>query len=163
MIKADVSLNLGGLEELQKQMSAYRARVGVLGDKVGRTDGESDLTNSEIGIIQIFGSITDHIPPRDFLLMPLLMNTRGILAAMSSNMVKRAMEAADYKKVFKILGAVGETFVQKAFETSGFGQWAPNSPRTIAAKGSSKPLIDTAQLRRGISSDVVKQGQGGIS
>jgi len=49
--------------------------------------------------------------------------------------------------------------VLKAFQTRGNSNgitWAPNAPSTIARKGSSKPLIDTGQLRGSIQ--VVQSG-----
>lgn len=164
MITASVKLDLKGLEDLKKNLTGYSARVGILGDSAARTDPAhamgDQLTNSEIAVVQIFGSITQKIPPRDFLLMPLLLKHREITQAMGSSLVKAAVAARDYKRVFLLLGAKAEQYVQMAFETSGFGQWAPNAPRTIAQKGSSRPLIDTGQLRRAVSSDVVVKKGG---
>lgn len=136
----------------------YRARVGILGSDAERTD-ESGIDNATLGIIQMFGSLTKNIPPRDFLLMPIEVKKRELLHAMQSNAVKAAFNNGDYKKVYDLLGAAGVAIVIEAFETGGFGQWAPNAPRTIARKKSDRPLIDTSQLRRAQTSDVVKKGE----
>lgn len=153
-----VDFNLDGLEKFINEAQGYRARVGILGDKAPRFDG-AELTNAEIGVVQIFGSITNGIPPRDFLLMPIQHNEQQLVKSMATAAVKAAVEASDFKKVFGLLGAVALGYVQQAFETAGFGQWAPNAPATIDKKGSSRPLIDTAQLRRAQSWDVVRKGQ----
>ena len=52
----------------------------------------------------------------------------------------------------KIIGEAGLLQIQRAFENRGTnGEWKPNSPMTIANKGSSKPLIDNGDLRRQIT------------
>lgn len=156
--QSKVRHNLDGLENIRKAVGkTYRARVGILGSSAARNTGDG-LTNAEIGVLQIFGSITRNIPPRDFLIMPIQVNKREIVQALGSNSGRAAFAAGDYKKLFQILGIAAEGFVHKAFDTGGFGHWAPNAPSTIAAKGSDKPLIDTRQLERSITSDVVKSG-----
>jgi phage gpG-like protein len=160
MKRSTIKFNLKGLEELKKQAGdMYVTRVGILGDKANRTDKDTNLNNAEIGFIQMFGSFTHKIPPRDFLLFPLQKNRREFMKAIGRSMIKAAIVAKDWKKVFQLIGKVAEEFVDQAFATSGFGQWPPNSPVTIARKGSDKPLIDTGQLRRAITSDVVAKGQ----
>jgi hypothetical protein len=152
-----ITFNLTGLDKLTKGISnEYRARVGILGDNAQRTEG-GPLNNAELGVIQMFGSLTKNIPPRDFLFMPVQTHDREIVRAMSGSAVKAAMVAGDFKKVYALLGAKALEFVLMGFETAGFGQWAPNKPATIAAKGSDQPLIDTGQLRRAQTSDVVKK------
>ena len=56
----------------------------------------------------------------------------------------------------QMLGSAGVRLVNEAFETSGWGEWLPNSPLTIAQKGSAMPLIDTGKLRQSITYEVEK-------
>lgn len=152
-----ITFNLKGLDDLQRNVSdAYRARVGILGSDAQRDDG-GPIDNVTLGIIQMFGSITKNIPARDFLFMPIMTHSREIVRAMGSSMVKAAVVAGDIKKVYALLGTKALEFVLLGFETGGFGQWAPNKPATIAAKGSDQPLIDQGELRRAQTSDVVKK------
>lgn len=152
-----ITFNLKGLENLQKQVGdQYRARVGILGSSAPRTDG-GPLDNATLGVIQMFGSITKNIPPRDFLFMPIQSHGAEIVKAMSSALIKSAVVAGDFKRVYALLGAKALEIVLLGFETAGFGQWAPNKPATIARKGSDQPLIDEGQLRRAQTSDVVKR------
>lgn len=159
-----ITYNLKGLEDLKQKLGQeYRARVGVLGSNVAREEGPID--NATLGMIQQFGSLTKNIPPRDFLIMPIQRHGRELVAAMGKASITKAIAAGDIKKAYSLLGAVALGFVQQAFETSGFGQWAPNAPSTIRQKKSDRPLINTGQLRRAITNDVVKksEAQGAIA
>lgn len=44
--------------------------------------------------------------------------------------------------------------IDEAFDSSGFGEWQPNSPLTIREKGSAKPLIDEGRLRSAVTYDI---------
>lgn len=157
MKQTQIRFNLDGLEEIKRQVgNTYRTRVGIIGSKASQQH-PSGIDNATLGVIQMFGSITRNIPPRDFLLMPLVTKHREIIQSFGSGAIRDAFARGDYKKMFALLGVKAEDIIQQAFETKGFGQWAPNAPATIDSKGSSMPLIDTAQLRRAITSDVVAQ------
>ena len=39
------------------------------------------------------------------------------------------------------------------------GEFVPNAPSTIRKKGSDKPLIDTGQLRQGVSYKICRKGE----
>lgn len=167
--RIQVTVDLSKLRAIEKELNTkFMAQVGVLGSKAeGRLStvtnkkgkhktgkSPSSQTNAEIGLIHEKGSKSRNIPRRSFLEVPLetklpeQMNKigKGILAGITSLNIITA---------FRKLGLIGEGIVLNAFNTSGYGQWAPNSPATIARKGSSMPLIDTAQLRKSISSRVV--------
>lgn len=156
MKQTKITFNLDGLEDMKKKIgNTYRTRVGFLGGKAITDHGS--LTNAELALIHIFGSLTNNLPARDMLLMPIEKNRRELIGAISSGQMKAAFESGDYKKMFQLLGVKAEEFVQMAFDTGGFGLWAPLKPATIKAKGSSAILIHFAQLRRAVSSDVVEQ------
>ena len=181
-VSLDIEKLLSIREELKKK---YVARVGVLGQKTNRIPmltGESherykarilklrklvkqgygsfevkdneDLTNAEIGLTHEMGSMARHIPRRSFLEMPLSLKMPAYAKTFGAALVK-ALDEGDIRPAFINLGIKGEQVVQLAFASRGFGNWPGNAPSTIARKGSSSPLIDTAQLRRSITSDVV--------
>ena len=129
--------------ELKKR---YVARVGVLGQKTGRDSGEK--TNADIGLVHEFGSISKNIRRRSFLEMPLTLKMPEYAATFGAALMK-AIDEGNLKPAFVKLGIKGEQVVQLAFASKGFGTWYQN-PKT--GRGS---LIDTAQLRRSITSDVV--------
>lgn len=169
-IRADLS----GLESLLKGLGGdYYARIGILGSDAGEIhDTESGLTNSEIGLINEFGSESNNIPARSFLRMPLETQQDKLMDVLDTGSVKESIESGDIKQVYKTLGIAAEQIVKDAFLTGGFGNWKANAPITIhggwmtsksgksfhvKGKGTDKPLIDTGALMRSISSDVVKR------
>ena len=153
MKQSKLNINLDGLEEIKREATGYRARVGILGGHAART--ENGINNAELGVIQMFGSMTKNIPPRDFLLFPLEHKKRELIRSLGTGSMKNAFQRGDYERMFELLGVKAEEIIQQAFETGGFGRWPANKPSTIASKGSSAPLIDTGQLRRALTSDVV--------
>ncbi len=177
-----VSINMDKLLKLKEEFSKkYVTRVGVLGQKNNRIpikEGEShaqykirvksilrkqqeekgneEKTNAEIGLKQEVGSLSEHIPRRSFLEMPLTLKMPDYYKTFSNQLMK-AIDEGNIKPVYVNLGIKGEQIVQMAFASRGFGQWPDNSPVTVARKGSSSPLIDTGQLRKSITSDVISK------
>ena len=166
-----VKLDLDKLNAIQKALgSGFITQVGVLGQKTNRTlaiEGTrkpgkqaSEQSNADIGMRHEFGVKSEGLPRRSFLLMPLqqnaveLMKTRKILW---DTFLAGKQTVASLKLAYTQLGIFAENIVQKAFETGGFGKWLPDAPSTIRRKGSSAILIDTGQLRRSITSRVVKR------
>jgi len=156
-----ISGDFSKLEKLVKELkSKYYVDVGILGQE---TDTESGLTIAGIGAVHEFG--TDRagrgnktkIPKRSFIVMPIETKQSNIQSD-----VERRAEAhlgnGDVKGIFKDIGVSAEAQIQKAFDTGGFGKWAPNAESTIARKGSDSPLIDRGMqgLRGTITSEVGK-------
>ena len=157
MKQTEIRFNLDGLEDIKEKIGkTYRTRVGIIGDKASKPH-EGGITNATLGLIQMFGSLTRKIPARDFLLMPLMTKHREIMVSFGTTSMRAAFAAGDYRRMFAMLGVKAEEIIQQAFETKGFGRWAPNAPATIDRKGSSMPLINFGELRRAVSSDVVNQ------
>lgn len=160
-----ITADLTKLNDFIKSMKSDKvARVGILGaDAAAMHDaegeGKSKLTNSEIAIIQEYGTLDGTIPSRSFLRMPIEKKQKEIVKDALKGSTREKIMAGDVESALKNIGVIAEKYVQDAFSSSGFGQWPENAPSTIKAKGSSKPLIDTAQLRRSITSDVVKRSE----
>lgn len=154
-----VTLNVTKLDKMKEEMAKkYVTRVGVLGQKTNRTDKSKSgqLTNAEIGLKQEMGVYSERIPRRSFLEMPLTMKMPKY-AAQFGDWLIQAIEEGNLKPAYVNLGIKGEQIVQEAFASRGFGIWPDNAPLTIALKGSDSPLIDTGELRRAITSDVVQK------
>lgn len=153
-----ITMNLQGLEDMAAEIGGrFHARVGVLGAKATRPSGNGTLNNAELGTVHQFGRLDGSIPARDFLKMPLEDNRQELVKSMGSAPARAAFKAKDYKKLFAILGVKAEEFVQQAFDTGGFGKWKPLKPATVKRKGSAAILINTAELRKAITSDVEGQ------
>lgn len=135
-----------------------RRKMGYTGPNATRAPqaGEA-LTNPQLAAKHEYGV---GVPRRSMLRMPfhlhgdkVLKDAQADARAQLSQMTRNPRAAA--KKVLDRVGIAGENLVQEAFETRGFGSWKPNAPETIALKGSSSPLIDTAQMRRAVDSRAV--------
>lgn len=152
---SNIKSTISNLDKIRASIPPEMAiRVGVLGEKASR-EGDSTLNNAEIGIIQEFGSISGKIPPRSWLRMPIETHIGQIAQFMGSTKILNMILAGKAIQAFELVGVYAEGWVKSAFATSGFGSWKPNSPYTIDKKGSAKPLIDSSQLRRSVTSEVV--------
>jgi phage gpG-like protein len=157
MNASTITVNLAGLDRLRaavKSVAGMYARVGILGDKTARKDGEGG-SNALIGAVHEFGSVSRHIPERSFLRAPMATHLKKEVDK-SAPRIARAFADGTPEIAFAILGKKGEKVSKAAFDTSNDGKWPANAPDTISEKGSDRPLIDTGQLRRSISSDVQK-------
>lgn len=154
MANKRIVINVGKISTLAMALAEKHAvRVGLFGAKKSIRK-EGILTNPELGAIHEFGSKQRSIPARSFLRMPIATNGDEIAKNAGDGMAQ-LMTEGQVLTFFKRLGIAAEAVVLKAFETAGFGQWAPNAPSTVSRKGSSSPLIDTGQLRRAVASVVV--------
>ena len=157
----DVVLNFKGLDKL---MEAFKdpphVRVGILGGKMRQPAendpfGEHVKTNAEVGAIHEFG--TDKFPVRSFLRIPIAKNLQTILKdetnAFDKETLAAVIEKGDITDWMKIVGAAAELAVSDAFDTGGDGAWIPSN---MEHKKNHQTLVETAQLRRSISSEVVK-------
>ncbi len=149
-----IEFDNSGFSKIKGALSdSLKTRVGILGDKANEAHGEG-MTNVEIGSIHEFGSVSRGIPPRSFLRVPLEMKIWEWIKK-NKDRYKEMLEAGTLRKWYVALGFAAEKIVDDAFTSRGFGKWLPLKPRTIKAKGSDMPLIDTGQLRASISSQVL--------
>lgn len=158
MQQTKIEYNLDGLESLMKEIGGdYVARVGILEGKAQEQHIDTDYTNGQIGVVHEMGSETNNIPSRSFLRLPIELKEKDIMKAMGGKTVTAAIEAGQIKTAYSLLGVIAEGYVKQAFASKGYGQWEALKQATIDAKGSSTPLIDSGQLRRSISSDVIRK------
>lgn len=167
------------IQKLDKKRSI---KVGILGSD-GRQPVSDDLDMAGLGAVHEFGAtiivtpkmrsflhyIGVHlrkdttqveIPSRSFLRMPLL-SAEGKKALQVWN-VEEKQALMDYLNkntvsadvLANTIGTKGVERVSEAFETSGFGKWAPDSPITIKRKKSAMPLINNGDLEGAISYQV---------
>lgn len=166
MAKPNVQANFKKMKTLLGYLAngLPKVKVGIIGGKaqVKRAAGKGEfLTNAQIGFIQEFGRLqgTPKIPARSFLITPLRLYLDEFVKAnkkITKEAFEKAVRSGNADKFAKRIGLIAEQVIQVGFETQGFGNWAPNAPATVARKGSDSPLIDTGELRRSISSEVIK-------
>lgn len=125
--------------------------VGIPEDETDRPgDG---VTNAGLLYIHTHGSELQHIPPRP-VIEPAIeapSNKANIAAELGegvrSVLAQQPSQAHDHLDKAGLLAANAA----KRWFTDPENGWAPNSPATVEEKGSNRPLIDTAQMRRAIT------------
>lgn len=178
---------LAGLTSRLQSLTKVAVYVGIPAGKASRTDGEINNAellyihtngvrsrkmrnemNANIGkglsyneahslYIQEHGSPLMDIPARP-VIEPALKANKDKIMAEYSKAVSAAAEGNDGELMSALTrtGLAGENAARDWF-TDPRNEWEPNSPKTIARKGSSRPLIDTSALRKAIT-HVVRHG-----
>lgn len=139
--------DFSGLEKLIKGLKEkHSVEVGYFATAKtpeGKQVAEYMATNE-------FGSIIKRIPKRSSIKMPLEVKIKKIQGYVYSK-VKKHVEEGKIKAIFEDIGIACESVIQEAFDTRGFGTWAPNADKTIALKGSDAPLIDEGLARKSVT------------
>lgn len=127
------------LKELKKTKKSY---TGVGYFSTGGTDPETNIAaraaKNEVGSPQ------DKIPPR-----PFMKQTSEKSKDKLPGIIKKELNLIyNGRSTVKLsLGRIGEWYVGQIKYTITNGSFTPLSPKTIARKKSSKPLIHTAEMR----------------
>lgn len=160
-----IKLDLRGLSELKKVVAGFRnarVKVGLLGNKADRFDANWNKmrkNNPTIGMEHEFGVKVNpwgrETPARSFLRMPLFTQLPRKIAAIGATTWKAIIVKRSLHDGLKNLGIAAEATIQEAFNTGGWGQWQPISFIQQWKKRSSAILIDSAQMRKAVTSKVV--------
>lgn len=106
-----------------------------------------DLTVAQIAAIHEFGAPNAAIPERPFL-RPAIADNREKFFALNRVSLKGVMDGSlTMQQALGRLGAIAQAQVQKKIVQ---GPFRPLEPKTIARKGSTKPLIDSGQMRQSV-------------
>jgi len=134
------------LKKLLKNIkSKDKLQVGII--NAGKAV-DSDLTVATIGAIHEFGSATRGIPERSFIRETLFTKQKDIQTMVSKQAGKAIEDEQPLNKTLGIIGEFTKGLIQESFTNN---NWQSLKQSTIDAKGSSKPLIDTGQLRQSIT------------
>lgn len=138
--------------------AAPTVKVGILGDATENQRTDGTLSNVEIGTIQEFGA--GNVPERSFL-RSTMDEKGGDYRRLMANGLRQAFGQkgaeleASTERVLNLVGMKAAADVKNKIRA---GIAPENAPSTIAAKGSSTPLVDTGQLLNSISWQVTKGG-----
>lgn len=153
--------------ELAKMRKAY-VKAGVLGSKSrvakggkgakpagGAKPAAPGITNAALASIHEYG--LGSVPARPWIGPPFRAHRKDYLARLVKA-YKAAVKTGNASLVERELGRLGLLMVAdiKNYVTQGPGVPPPNAPSTIAAKGSSRPLVDTAGMVNSVTHQVVK-------
>lgn len=124
-------------------------KVGLPLEKVGSKIYGPGITIIMVGAWHEYGFGNN--PVRSFLRVPFNKKADEMNRFIANQFKKVCFDGLDVDKALNLIGVKATNISKDAFQTSGWGEWAPNQPQTIQAKGSSKPLIDTGTLRNAIT------------
>lgn len=116
----------------------------------GKRRKQAGMSMPEIAAQNEFGTKT--IPARSFMRTSFDENRDRISQIIASEYDKIIGGASTVKRSLNLIGLFGVDLIQQKIRAIHF---PPNSPRTIAAKGSSKPLIDFGQMIQSVRHKVV--------
>lgn len=149
--KGVVDRNLGW-QEIQREL----AKLKKIGVKVGITE-ENNTSESGANIAEYAAyneEGTENIPSRPFIRSWVDNNKEQINKMMDSafnHIVSGQWTAED---AMKRIGEFGASGIRKNIAK---GSFEPNAESTIKRKGSSRPLIDSGDMRRAVSYEVTKK------
>lgn len=165
MAEDETTFNVQGLDQILKALKAKPpvARIGILGDST-RNNARSSMSyasvsnsqatsNATVGAAHEFG--TSKMPMRSFLRIPLMdfldkeLESSGLI---DKSALKDVIKQGSLMPWMIKVSKVAEKIVQGAFDSNGYGKWAPWKGNYESATGNI--LVNTQQLRNSITSEV---------
>lgn len=148
---ASYSVNIDNTKTITdqlKKLASLHVYVGVPEAEASRP-GEP-INNAELAYIQSNGSPLKNIPARP-ILEPVIKKNEKMISSRFQALATKSLNdpTVNINDELSKIGMIVRDKVKDNFTNPDNG-WAPNSPATIAAKGSNKPLIDTGSLRKSI-------------
>lgn len=171
MATSNVRMDIKKMEDLIENLKQKATiEIGVFQSKNARK--EQGMTNAVLAGIHELGSPEHNIPSRSFLKIPLADHRQDIINVFKGK-ADEFLKKSTLLNLYKLVGIKGEKIVDGAFQSGGYGKWAPLKYSTLLGKfkGNLKTrkgklaqiyagqvgqaiLIRTAQLRRSVSSRV---------
>jgi hypothetical protein len=146
-------------DKLAQQATRFtgHAEVGVFGGKPHITSlsggGKRSIVMADLAAIHEYGAPSRNIAERSFFRASLKLNRSKYGQYLLSQVKPILLGKTNMAITWQFLGQEAQADVQTYLVN---GKFVPLKPRTIKRKGSSKPLIDTGQLRQSVSYRVVK-------
>lgn len=136
-----------GMQRIKKEFASlgkHEVTIGIHGKDSKPYDGKK-TTTAQVAAANEFG--TETIPERSFLRSTVAENESKYIK-LDERLIGLIIDGKlDTKQASEVLGQQVKKDVQQKIVDL---RTPPNSPKTIAAKGSSNPLIDTGQMRQSI-------------
>lgn len=152
-----MSSALSKLTKALDTLAKKHVYVGIPAEKASRK--EDGPNNAELAFLATFGSPINNIPARPFLDPAIKADgNRQVIQAHMENAAKAAFAGDDagVQKNLELAGTAAANAAKRWFVDPRNG-FAPNTPETIARKGSDRPLIDHAEMRGAITYVVTEE------
>lgn len=127
----------GSIDKALKNIKNANAKL-----RVGFFEGSRSLDKA---VQNEYGNPAKRIPPR-----PFMQQTVDAYENEWADMLGDLLVKHDYD-ANKALNAMGAIIRGEIVDTIFNGDFAPNSPTTVAKKGFNKPLVDTGQMHRDVT------------
>jgi hypothetical protein len=142
-----------GLQALLTKLKATKSihvKVGVVGNEAAQAH-DGHLTNAQLAAIHEFGAPGANVPERSFIRSTVDAKRHEYTASLIPSLLKSVVSSRI--SVFQAFELFGQRLAAdiRARITQGDGIPPPLAAATIAAKGSSRPLVDTGRLLAAIT------------
>lgn len=139
---------LSGVKKLKTEKTV--CAVGYPVNEKGLTTPEPAYDDKasviQVAIANNYGF--DNVPARPFMDLAAKNMQEDYKKTLKATHKKLISGEARLDKVLDLCGLQAEEAVRKAIME---GNWEPNSPETVAKKGSDRPLVDTGTLRKRVT------------
>lgn len=141
-----------GRKYIDQILAAHRGvpmvAVGILGAKASVAHGNEGLTTADVAAVNEFGM---GVPARPF--MRLTFEQRaGDLQKLGRGLEQRVLQGSmTVEAALLVMGAAAVGYIRATIDA---GVEPSNASSTVKQKGSSKPLINTGQLKGSVTSEV---------
>lgn len=152
IIRNEYNGGLKGFLERFRDIGKPKVYIGVPASKNG-IHKDSKINMATLLALHVYGAPTRGIPQRDPLRPPLIANAQRYTDLMAQGIKNALANGTDPNVVYEKIGIVASNDVKDYFVS---GSFKPLDQKTIDRKGSSKPLIDTGELRSSITYEVRK-------
>ena len=134
------------LKRLIKELQNFKIEVGFNEDSGSypAEEGGESITLANVAAWNEFGS--ERSPARPFMKQTAV-DYKSKITNHANKALKKAINGGGAEEVLNSIGSFTKGKMQLEIKN---GDWEPNSPYTIAKKGSDKPLIDTGRMRQSI-------------
>ena len=152
IIRKEYNGGLKGFLERFRDIGKPKVYIGVPASKNG-IHKDSKINMATLLAIHVLGAPTRGIPQRDPLRPPLIANAQRYTDLMAQGIKNALANGTDPNIVYEKIGIVASNDVKDYFVS---GSFKPLDQKTIDRKGSSKPLLDTGELRSSITYEIRK-------
>ena len=152
IIRKTYAGGVAGLIQRMKDIGKPKVYIGVPSSK-NSIHKDSKINMATLLAIHALGVPTRNIPQRDPIRPPLMANSKRYTQLMAQGFSNALKDKEKIAQVYEKIGLVASNDVKEYFV---MGDFEPLKQKTIDRKGSSKPLIDTSELRNSITWEVLK-------
>ena len=149
IIRTEHNGGLKGFLERFREIGKPKVYIGVPASKNGMHEGGINMAT--LLALHVLGAPSRGIPQRDPLRPPLIANAQRYTDLLALGLKNALSDGTDPKLVYEKIGIVASNDVKDYFVS---GSFKPLDQKTIDRKGSSKPLLDTGELRSSITYQV---------